>query len=188
MGKKSKKAAKEKEKKGEEKNGEKGGAKICHKENVSKHPFRDLEKNVKSIMTLKESVEKSKQKCKDQAKGAEKAAKEGVESKVKKQTKETHEKKEESYRELEKAQKVLVAAKMTAREKEHEICDKARISSEMSNKHQTSFWLGLVKELKVKSAKRPEKEGAQAWKDKLCAAVHEDIGMVSGIDRASMLE
>merc|ERR1711918_153312 len=101
---------------------------------------------------------------------------------------ETQAKKEESYRELEKAQKVLVAAKMTAKDKEHEICDKARISSEMSNKHQTSFWLGLVKELKVKSDKKPETTDAEAWKFKLCAAVHEDIGMVSGIDRATMLE
>lgn len=77
---------------------------------------------------------------------------------------------------------------MTAKEKEHEICDKSRISSEMSNKHQTSFWLGLVKELKTKSRAKPRDEDAAAWKNKLCAAVHEDIGMVSGIDHASLLE
>merc|ERR1712006_6303 len=113
-------------------------------------------------------------KCKMEAKHAAKLAKEAVESKVKKMGEEVAMKKYESEHQLEKAQKVLVAAKMTAKEKEHEICDKARISSEMSNKHQTSFLLGLVKELKGKS--------------KLCAAVHEDIGMVSGIDRATMLE
>lgn len=162
--------------------------KICHKENKSKHPFQSLEKNVKSIMSLKEGVEKSKQKCADQSKAAEKDAKGSVEVKVKKQTKETQAKKEESYVKLEKAQKVLVAAKMTAKDKEHEICDKARISSEMSNKHQTSFWLGLVKELKIKTSKKPVQTDAEAWKFKLCAAVHEDIGMVSGVDRAALLE
>merc|ERR1712196_156138 len=102
--------------------------------------------------------------------------------------KETEAKKFESYAQLERMQKVLVAAKMTAKEKDHEICDKSRISSEMSNKHQTSFWLGLVKELKTKSATKPADTDAEAWKYKLCAAVHEDIGMVSGIDHAAMLE
>jgi len=162
--------------------------KICHKENKSKHPFQSLEKNVKSIMSLKEGVEKSKQKCADQSKAAEKDAKGSVEVKVKKLTKETQAKKEASYAQLEKAQKVLVAAKMTAKDKEHEICDKSRISSEMSNKHQTSFWLGLVKELKVKTDQKPVNTDAEAWKFKLCAAVHEDIGMVSGVDRAALLE
>lgn len=162
--------------------------KVCHKENKSKHPFQSLEKNVKSIMSLKEGVEKSKQKCADKSKAAEKAAKGSVETKVKKLTAEAQSKKEASYAQLEKAQKVLVAAKMTAKQKEHEICDKARISSEMSNKHQTAFWLGLVKELKVKSAKKPDTTDAEAWKFKLCAAVHEDIGMVSGVDRAALLE
>jgi len=161
---------------------------ICHKENTSKHPFRSLEKNVRAIMNLKEGVTKAKQRCKDQADNNEKDAKGSVEGKVKSMTKETMVKKDESYKQLERMQKVLVAAKMTAKEKDQEICDKSRISSETSNKHQTSFWLGLVKELRIKNSQKPKEEGAQAWKNKLCAAVHEDIGMVSGIDRSALLE
>merc|ERR1711918_94519 len=78
----------------------------------------------------------------------------------------------EAQTKLEKSQKMVVAAKLTLKDRESEICDKSRKASEVSNKHQTHFWVGMVKEVRAKVATKPVEVDHSDWKNKLCAAVH----------------
>jgi len=142
----------------------------CHKESEAKHPFAGLESNVKQIMKLKGSVVKAQKSCKANA-----------EAKVKTVQKEAHAK-------LEKSQKMVVAAKLTLKDRESEICDKSRTASEASNKHQTHFWIGMVKEVRAKAATRPKEVNPSGWKNKLCEAVHNDVQRMAGIKAVNFLQ
>merc|ERR1711998_812869 len=142
----------------------------CHKETSAKHPFAGLEKNVKQIMKLKGGVEKAQKGCKAKA-----------ESKVKVVQKEATTK-------LEKSQKMVVAAKLTLKDRESEICDKSRKASELSNKHQTHFWVGMVKEVRSKVSTKPPTVDHGDWKNKLCAAVHNDVQRMAGIKAVDYLQ
>jgi hypothetical protein len=142
----------------------------CHKETSAKHPFAGLEKNVKQIMKLKGGVEKAQKGCQAKA-----------ESKVKVVQKEATTK-------LEKSQKMVVAAKLTLKDRESEICDKSRKASELSNKHQTHFWVGMVKEVRSKVVTKPPEVDHSDWKNKLCAAVHNDVQRMAGIKAVDLLQ
>merc|ERR1719421_454073 len=142
----------------------------CHKESTAKHPFAGLEKNVKQIMKLKGGVEKAQKGCKAKA-----------ESSVKTVQKEAQTK-------LEKSQKMVVAAKLTLKDRESEICDKSRKASEVSNKHQTHFWVGMVKEVRAKVSTKPPTVDHSDWKNKLCAAVHNDVQRMAGIKAVDYLQ
>merc|ERR1711939_1144572 len=90
--------------------------------------------------------------------------------------------------EANKAQRRLVAAKLTLKDEESEICDKSRKASELANKHQTHFWIGMVKEVRGKSDTRPKFVDPETWKNKLCAAVHNDVQRMAGIKAAQLLQ
>merc|ERR1711918_134724 len=136
----------------------------CHKETSAKHPFAGLEKNVKQIMKLKGGVEKAQKGCKVK-----------VEQK-------------EATTKLEKSQKMVVAAKLTLKDRESEICDKSRKASELSNKHQTHFWVGMVKEVRSKVSTKPPTVDHGDWMNKLCAAVHNDVQRMAGIKAVDYLQ
>merc|ERR1711918_249079 len=70
---------------------------------------------------------------------------------------------------------------------ESEICDKSRTASELTNKHQTHFWIGMVKEVRGKADTKPKFVDPETWKKKLCAAVHNDVQRMAGIKAAEFL-
>merc|ERR1719421_32668 len=142
----------------------------CHKESTAKHPFAGLEKNVKQIMKLKGGVEKAQKGCKAKAESSVKTVQ------------------KEATTKLEKSQKMVVAAKLTLKDRESEICDKSRKASEVSNKHQTHFWVGMVKEVRAKVSTKPPTVDHSDWKNKLCAAVHNDVQRMAGIKAVDYLQ
>merc|ERR1719502_1273492 len=142
----------------------------CHKESTAKHPFAGLEKNVKQIMKLKGGVEKAQKGCKQKAESSVKTVQ------------------KEATTKLEKSQKMVVAAKLTLKDRESEICDKSRKASELSNKHQTHFWVGMVKEVRSKVSTKPPTVDHSDWKNKLCAAVHNDVQRMAGIKAVDYLQ
>jgi len=142
----------------------------CHKETKAKHPFANLEKNVKQIMKLKDGVERAQKGCESKAEGKVKTVQKEAQTK------------------LEKSQKMVVAAKLTLKDRECEICDKSRKASELSNKHQTHFWVGMVKEVRGKVATKPVEVDHSDWKNKLCAAVHNDVQRMAGIKAVDYLQ
>merc|ERR1711998_503421 len=89
---------------------------------------------------------------------------------------------------VEKAQKMVVAAKLTLKDRESEICDKSRKASELSNKHQTHFWVGMVKEVRSKVSTKPPTVDHGDWKNKLSAAVHNDVQRMAGIKAVDYLQ
>jgi len=141
----------------------------CHKETKAKHPFANLEKNVKQIMKLKDGVERAQKGCESKAEGKVKTVQKEAQTK------------------LEKSQKMVVAAKLTLKDRESEICDKSRKASEVSNKHQTHFWVGMVKEVRSKVATKPVEVDHSDWKNKLCAAVHNDVQRMAGLKAVDLL-
>merc|ERR1711998_40925 len=94
----------------------------------------------------------------------------------------------EATTKLEKSQKMVVAAKLTLKDRESEICDKSRKASELSNKHQTHFWVGMVKEVRSKVVTKPPEVDHSDWKNKLCAAVHNDVQRMAGIKAVDLLQ
>merc|ERR1711871_1094121 len=142
----------------------------CHKETKAKHPFANLEKNVKQIMKLKDGVERAQKGCESKAEGKVKTVQKEAQTK------------------LEKSQKMVVAAKLTLKDRESEICDKSRKASEVSNKHQTHFWVGMVKEVRSKVSTKPPTVDHSDWKNKLCAAVHNDVQRMAGIKAVDYLQ
>merc|ERR1712196_689956 len=142
----------------------------CHKESTAKHPFAGLEKNVEQIMKLKGGVEKAQKGCKQKAESSVKTVQ------------------KEATTKLEKSQKMVVAAKLTLKDRESEICDKSRKASELSNKHQTHFWVGMVKEARSKVSTKPPTVDHSDWKNKLCAAVHNDVQRMAGIKAVDYLQ
>merc|ERR1711918_204575 len=95
--------------------------------------------------------------------------------------------KKEAETKVQKAKAQLMASKLTLKDAESEICDKSRTASELSNKHQTPFSIGMVKEVRGKADTKPKFVDPETWKKKLCDAVHNDVQRMAGIKAAEFL-
>lgn len=173
------------------------------KESMAKHPYAMLEKSVRRIEKLKGKNERTVKSLRAKLKNAhekastneERAVKhvqgiaEGHVHKLQEQAKaQIHRLRVQARTEITKCHKNLMHAQLALKEGESEICDKSRTASEMSNKHETHFWVGMVKEVRAKAETKPKDTAPNAWKNKLCAAVHDDVERMAGVRAVALLQ